>query len=93
MLPLSLLLSFSNSWLLIPKGDSMILHEVMKYKELELVVGLELDKGVVQASFIYFETLPHFDKDKVVRILYCVLNIRYVSPMYFLIISNLITYG
>lgn len=74
-------------------GDSMILHEVMKYKELELVVGLELDKGVVQASFIYFETLPHFDKDKVVRILYCVLNIRYVSPMYFLIISNLITYG
>ena len=44
----------------------------MRYKELELVVGLELDKGVVQASFIYFETLPHFDKDKVVRILHFV---------------------
>ena len=83
MLPLSLLHSFSNSWAthIIPQvkrvmflggGDSMILHEVMRYKELELVVGLELDKGVVQASFIYFETLPHFDKVKVVRILHFV---------------------
>ena len=50
-------------------GDSMILHEMLKYKDLELVVGLELDKGVVQASLIYFETLPHFDKDKVVSTL------------------------
>ena len=67
-------------------GDSMILHEMLKYKDLELVVGLELDKGVVQASLIYFETLPHFDKDKVVSTLpllqlyivyYC--HVQYIS--------------
>ena len=43
----------------------MILHEVLKYESLELVVGLELDKGVNQATFLHFETLPHFDNKKV----------------------------
>ena len=46
-------------------GDNMILHEVLKYPLLELVVGLELDKGVCDRSFKNFETQPHFDNDKV----------------------------
>jgi spermidine synthase/uncharacterized protein YrzB (UPF0473 family) len=46
-------------------GDSMILHEVMKYPELELVVGLELDQRVVRGSFKHFGTQPHFDDDRV----------------------------
>jgi len=46
-------------------GDSMILHEILKYPSLELVIGLELDQQVVRQSFISFGTLPHFDNDKV----------------------------
>lgn len=46
-------------------GDNMILHEVLKYPSLDLVVGLELDKGVCDRSFKNFETQPHFDNDKV----------------------------
>ena len=46
-------------------GDNMILHEVLKYETLEAVVGLELDKGVNQGSFVYFETLPHYDDSRV----------------------------
>ncbi|KAL7552164.1 hypothetical protein ACHAWF_015385 [Thalassiosira exigua] len=46
-------------------GDNMILHELLKYDSLELVVGLELDKGVCQASFVNFETHPHFEDDRV----------------------------
>merc|ERR1719343_1004503 len=46
-------------------GDSMMLHEVLKYPSLEKVVGLELDQTVVRKSFKYFRTQPHFDNDKV----------------------------
>jgi len=46
-------------------GDSMMLHEVLKYPSLEKVVGLELDQTVVRKSFKYFHTQPHFDNDKV----------------------------
>jgi len=46
-------------------GDSMMLHEVLKYPSLEKVVGLELDQVVVRKSFKYFHTQPHFDNDKV----------------------------
>jgi len=46
-------------------GDSMMLHEVLKYPALEKVVGLELDQTVVRKSFKYFKTQPHFDNDKV----------------------------
>jgi len=46
-------------------GDSMILYEALKYPSLELVVGLELDKGVCDRSFKNFETQPHFDNDMV----------------------------
>jgi len=46
-------------------GDSMILHEVLKYPELELVVGMELDQGVVRRSFAHFGTRPHFHDDRV----------------------------
>ena len=46
-------------------GDSMMLHEVLKYPSLEKVVGLELDQTVVRKSFKYFNTQAHFDNDKV----------------------------
>lgn len=46
-------------------GDSMMLHEVLKYPSLEKVIGLELDQTVVRKSFKYFRTQPHFDNDKV----------------------------
>ena len=46
-------------------GDSMILYEVLKYPDLELVVGLELDQRVVRGSFKHFGTQPHFDDERV----------------------------
>lgn len=46
-------------------GDSMLLHEILKYPDLELVVGLELDQSVVRQSFKYFHTQPHFDDPRV----------------------------
>ncbi|VEU34716.1 unnamed protein product [Pseudo-nitzschia multistriata] len=51
--------------LFIGGGDSMVLHEVLKYDELELVVGLELDQHVVRSSFAHMGTQPHFHNDKV----------------------------
>ena len=46
-------------------GDSMLLHEVLKYKDIELIVGLELDQKVVRQSFKHFFSSPHFDDDRV----------------------------
>jgi spermidine synthase len=46
-------------------GDSMLLHEALKYPNLELVVGLELDQTVTRKCFKYFNTLPHFDDARV----------------------------
>ena len=46
-------------------GDSMLLHEFLKYPELELAVGLELDQRVARGAFKHFGTQPHFDNDKV----------------------------
>ena len=46
-------------------GDSMVLHEILKYPSLELVVGLELDQAVVRRSFKHFGTQPHFDDERV----------------------------
>mmetsp|Transcript_12205 Transcript_12205/g.25735 ORF Transcript_12205/g.25735 Transcript_12205/m.25735 type:complete len:1004 (+) Transcript_12205:119-3130(+) len=46
-------------------GDSMLLHEILKYEELELVLGLELDQKVTRNSFEHFKTQPHFDNPKV----------------------------
>jgi spermidine synthase len=46
-------------------GDSMLLHEALKYPSLELVVGLELDQSVTRGSFKYFGTQPHWDNEKV----------------------------
>eukprot|EP00536_Pseudo-nitzschia_multiseries_P004823 jgi/Psemu1/64805/estExt_Genemark1.C_840034 len=51
--------------LFIGGGDSMVLHEVLKYDQLELVVGLELDQHVVRSSFAHMGTQPHFHNDKV----------------------------
>ena len=46
-------------------GDNMILHEVLKYPDLELVVGMELDQMVVRGSFKHFKTEPHYDDGRV----------------------------
>lgn len=46
-------------------GDSMLLHEVLKYPSLELVVGLELDQKVTRGCFKHFGTQPHFDDERV----------------------------
>jgi len=47
-------------------GDSMLLHEVLKYDSLELVMGLELDQKVTRAAFKYMGVQPRFDAhDKV----------------------------
>jgi len=46
-------------------GDSMLLHEVLKYPSVELVLGLELDQKVTRNSFEHFKTQPHFDEERV----------------------------
>lgn len=46
-------------------GDSMLLHEVLKYPTLKKVVGLELDQQVTRKSFHHFKSQPHWDNDKV----------------------------
>lgn len=46
-------------------GDSMLLHEIIKYPSLEKVVGLELDQRVTRSSYQYFGTQPHWDNEKV----------------------------
>lgn len=46
-------------------GDSMLLHETLKYPNLELVVGLELDQIVTRKCFKWFQTQPHFDDPRV----------------------------
>ena len=46
-------------------GDSMLLHEALKYPDIELVLGLELDQQVVRESFWRFQARPHFDDPRV----------------------------
>jgi len=37
-------------------GDSMLLHELLKYESVTKIVGMELDQSVARASFQYFGT-------------------------------------
>lgn len=46
-------------------GDSLLLHEIIKYPSLELAIGLELDQQVTRYAFKHFGSQPHFDNDKV----------------------------
>jgi|UniRef100_A0A8J9RY90 spermidine synthase len=46
-------------------GDSMLLHDIIKYPSLELVVGLELDQKVTRGAFKYYGAQPHWDNEKV----------------------------
>jgi len=46
-------------------GDAMLLHESLKYPNVELVLGLELDQKVVRESLKHFHTQPHFDDSRV----------------------------
>jgi len=48
-------------------GDSMLLHEILKYPSLELVIGLELDQMVTRSAFHHFGTQPHWDQDPKVQ--------------------------
>eukprot|EP00543_Licmophora_paradoxa_P011678 CAMPEP_0202474902 /NCGR_PEP_ID=MMETSP1360-20130828/92621_1 /ASSEMBLY_ACC=CAM_ASM_000848 /TAXON_ID=515479 /ORGANISM="Licmophora paradoxa, Strain CCMP2313" /LENGTH=1346 /DNA_ID=CAMNT_0049102047 /DNA_START=198 /DNA_END=4238 /DNA_ORIENTATION=+ len=45
-------------------GDSMLLHEFLKFPSVEMVLGLELDQTVVRYSFKHFGSQPHFDNPK-----------------------------
>ncbi|KAL9190635.1 hypothetical protein ACHAXT_000341 [Thalassiosira profunda] len=46
-------------------GDAMLLHEALKYPDVELVLGLELDQKVVRESLKHFHTQPHFEDPRV----------------------------
>ena len=46
-------------------GDSMLLHEILKYPSLTKVVGLELDQQVTRKSFQHFKSQPHWDDPRV----------------------------
>eukprot|EP00588_Corethron_pennatum_P012562 CAMPEP_0194280200 /NCGR_PEP_ID=MMETSP0169-20130528/16217_1 /TAXON_ID=218684 /ORGANISM="Corethron pennatum, Strain L29A3" /LENGTH=1194 /DNA_ID=CAMNT_0039024839 /DNA_START=55 /DNA_END=3639 /DNA_ORIENTATION=+ len=46
-------------------GDSMLLHDILKYPSLEKVVGLELDQDVTRNAFKHFGTQPHWDNPRV----------------------------
>lgn len=46
-------------------GDAMLLHETLKYPNVELVLGLELDQKVVRESLKHFHIQPHFDDPRV----------------------------
>jgi spermidine synthase len=43
----------------------MLLHEALKYPNVQKIVGLELDQTVTRKSFQYFHTSPHFDDQRV----------------------------
>lgn len=43
----------------------MLLHESLKYPNVELVLGLELDQKVVRESLKHFHTQPHFEDPRV----------------------------
>lgn len=46
-------------------GDSLLLHEMMKYDSIELIVQLELDQRVVRTSHKYFASQPFFHDERV----------------------------
>jgi spermidine synthase len=46
-------------------GDSMIHPELLKYPNIELIVGLELDQQVVRSCFKNYGTRPDFDNEKI----------------------------
>ena len=53
-------------------GDNMPLYELLKYPNIELIVGMELDQQVTRSSFQYFGTSPNYHDPRVVsvRIIY-----------------------
>ena len=50
---------------IVGNGNSMMLHEVLKYPDIEQVVLLELDQTVTRKSFKHFKTDPHFHDRRV----------------------------
>ena len=64
-LPARYLVESPKRILWIGGGDAMFLHEILKYPDLELAVGLELDQKVTRGAFQYFGVQPHFDNEKV----------------------------
>jgi hypothetical protein len=64
-MPARYLLNSMKRVLWIGGGDAMLLHEILKYPDLELAVGLELDQKVTRGAFKYFGVQPHFDNEKV----------------------------
>lgn len=46
-------------------GDSMLLHEILKYPDIEKVVGLELDQQVTRYNYKHLGMQPHYDDERV----------------------------
>jgi len=46
-------------------GDSLMLHEILKYDTVEMVIHMELDQKVTRTSHKYFASQPHFDDERV----------------------------
>lgn len=46
-------------------GDSMLLAEALKYPDIEMIIGLELDQKNVRESLRHFHTRPHFEDPRV----------------------------
>ncbi|KAL7536469.1 hypothetical protein ACHAWF_005472 [Thalassiosira exigua] len=51
--------------LFVGRGDSTLLHEILKYDSVELVAGLELDQTVPRSSFAHLKVSPRFDDPRV----------------------------
>jgi len=50
---------------IVGKGDSLLLHEVMKYPDLEKVINLELDQTVTRKSFKHYRADPYYHDPRV----------------------------
>jgi hypothetical protein len=46
-------------------GDNMVVHELLKYPNIELIAGMELDQQVSRSSMKYFGTTPSYHDPRV----------------------------
>ncbi|KAL7551298.1 hypothetical protein ACHAWF_014480 [Thalassiosira exigua] len=51
--------------LFVGRGDGTVLGEILKYDDLEIVVGLEPDQAAIRSSFEHLRARPHFDDPRV----------------------------
>lgn len=46
-------------------GDLVLLHELLRYKSVELVIGMEIDQTVLRHSFRHYGIQPKFEDERV----------------------------